>query len=85
MRDEGGFTGLKLRLGRPRLSDDLKTLDAIRKALGDDIELMVDFNQGLDLADACSDATPSTTMGSPGSRSRSLYDNLDGYANSRPS
>ena len=52
LRDEGGFTALKLRMGRPRVSDDLAALDAVRKALGDDVELMVDFNQGLDLADA---------------------------------
>src|SRR5215475_10259406 len=28
LRDEGGFSGLKLRLGRKRASDDLATLDA---------------------------------------------------------
>src|SRR5579862_4115938 len=38
LRDEGGFAALKLRLGRPRLSDDMNTLDAVRKALGDDVE-----------------------------------------------
>ena len=52
LRDEGGFTGLKLRLGRERVGDDLATLDAVRAAVGDDVELMVDFNQGLSLAEA---------------------------------
>ena len=52
MRDEGGFTGLKLRLGRERVSDDLATLDAVRRAVGDEMHLMVDFNQGLNLAEA---------------------------------
>ena len=80
LRDEGGFTGLKLRLGRPRLSDDLKTLDAIRKALGDDVELMVDFNQGLDLADALQRCHAIDDHGLAWIEEPILYDNLDGYA-----
>ena len=47
LRDEGGFRGLKLRLGRPSLDDDLAALAAIRDAVGPDVALMVDFNQGL--------------------------------------
>ena len=47
LRDEGGFTGLKLRLGRDRLRDDLETIEAVRNAVGDDTALMIDFNQGL--------------------------------------
>jgi mandelate racemase len=34
LRDEGGFNGLKLRLGRQRLADDLATIEAVRKAVG---------------------------------------------------
>src|SRR5579862_266963 len=49
LRGEGGFTGLKLRMGRPRFSDDLAALEVVRKAVGTDVQLMVDFNQGLDL------------------------------------
>src|ERR1700748_3194057 len=52
LRDEGGFTALKLRLGRERASDDLKALESVRKELGEDVQLMVDFNQGLDYAEA---------------------------------
>jgi mandelate racemase len=47
LRDEGGFTALKLQLGRDRASDDLAAIHAIRAAVGDDMELMADFNQGL--------------------------------------
>src|SRR4029079_2906597 len=39
-------------LPRARLSDDLQAIRAIREAVGDDIRLMVDFNQGLTLGDA---------------------------------
>src|SRR5215475_2978634 len=49
---EGQFTGLKLRLGRDRLADDLAAISAVRESTGDDIKLMVDFNQGLSLGDA---------------------------------
>src|SRR5262245_32723 len=49
---EGQFTGLKLRLGRERLADDLAAIAAVRKAVGVDVKLMCDFNQGLSLGDA---------------------------------
>ena len=52
LRDEGGFGGLKLRLGRDRLRDDIDALLAVRKAVGNDMHLMVDFNQGLNLGEA---------------------------------
>jgi mandelate racemase len=49
---EGGFNGLKLRLGRDRLADDMSAIEAVRAAVGEDMKLMVDFNQGLSLGDA---------------------------------
>ena len=49
---EGGYEAVKVRLGRPRLEDDLATLRAVREAVGGDILLPCDFNQGLDLAEA---------------------------------
>jgi mandelate racemase len=42
---EGGFQALKLRLGRQRLADDLLALEAVRGAVGSELDLMVDFNQ----------------------------------------
>jgi mandelate racemase len=50
--NEGGFKGLKLRLGRDKLVDDIKAIEAVRSAVGPDVKLMVDFNQGLSLGDA---------------------------------
>ena len=50
--EEGGFTGLKLRLGRERGRDDVATIEAVRKVVGEDMALMVDFNQGLHLGEA---------------------------------
>ena len=47
--EEGQFKAIKVRLGRDSLKDDLKTIAEIRRAVGDDIILMSDFNQGLTL------------------------------------
>ncbi len=49
---KGGFTAVKLRLGRPNARDDLEALRTVKKALGPDVTLMTDFNQGLSLAEA---------------------------------
>jgi mandelate racemase len=49
---EGGFKALKLRLGHEKLGDDLRAIEAVRAAVGTDVILMVDFNQGLSLGDA---------------------------------
>jgi mandelate racemase len=50
LRDERGFKGLKLRLGRERVAEDLATIEAVREAVGTEMSLMVDFNQGLHFA-----------------------------------
>src|SRR5919204_2250280 len=48
----GGFRAVKLRLGYPTLKDDLVALDAVKKRLGGEIAVMVDYNQALSLAQA---------------------------------
>ena len=80
LREEGGFTGLKLRLGRDRLADDLATIAAVRKAVGNDMNLMVDFNQGLDLAEALQRCHAIDNLGLTWIEEPIVYDNLDGYA-----
>jgi mandelate racemase len=49
---EGGFRAVKLRLGRPSAAADLAVARAVRKRLPEAIELMVDFNQALSVAEA---------------------------------
>jgi len=80
LRDEGGFTGLKLRLGRERVRDDLATIAAVRNAVGDDMHLMVDFNQGLDLAEALQRCHGIDDLGLAWIEEPIVYDNLDGFA-----
>lgn len=43
---ERGFPALKVRCGRPSLDEDLAVLAAVRDAVGDCLERMVDCNQG---------------------------------------
>jgi len=45
-----GFKALKLRFHSPDWRDDLKTLEAVRKAVGDKIDIMVDGNWGWRIA-----------------------------------
>jgi L-alanine-DL-glutamate epimerase-like enolase superfamily enzyme len=49
---EQGFTGSKVKVGRPRASEDYRRLAAVRSALGPDYEIMTDANQGFALDEA---------------------------------
>ena len=78
LREEGGFRGLKLRLGREGLSDDLATIEAVRKSVGANMELMVDFNQGLNLGEALQRCHAIDDLGLSWIEEPIVYDNLDG-------
>jgi mandelate racemase len=80
LRDQGGFTGLKLRLGRERTRDDLATIEAVRAAVGDDVHLMVDFNQGLHLGEALQRCHMIDHLGLAWIEEPLVYDNFDGHA-----
>jgi D-galactarolactone cycloisomerase len=43
---EEGFRALKLRIDRTRLDEGLAAVEAVREAVGDSMEIMVDLNQG---------------------------------------
>jgi mandelate racemase len=47
-----GFRAVKLRLGYPTLADDLAALHAVKKRVGSEIAVMVDYNQALSLVQA---------------------------------
>ena len=47
-----GFSAVKLRLGRAQAQADLEALRAVKRVIGPDVTLMVDFNQGLTVAQA---------------------------------
>ena len=80
LREEGGFKGLKLRLGRERVDDDLATIEAVREAVGSEISLMVDFNQGLHFGEALERCRAIDDLGLAWIEEPIVYDNLEGYA-----
>jgi mandelate racemase len=75
---EGGFRALKLRLGRAKLRKDFATIEAVRTAIGDDIQLIVDYNQGLTLADALERFHSIDNLGLGWIEEPMVYDNLEG-------
>ncbi|GGD26124.1 mandelate racemase/muconate lactonizing enzyme family protein [Sinisalibacter lacisalsi] len=47
-----GFSGAKLKIGKPSIAEDRARLAGVRAAVGEDFRLMVDANQAFDLAEA---------------------------------
>ncbi|MGY8668115.1 enolase C-terminal domain-like protein [Bradyrhizobium sp. UFLA05-109] len=47
-----GFHAAKIRVGRPDAREDLNVVRAVRKAVGDQVTLMCDYNQALTVAEA---------------------------------
>ena len=65
------FRAVKLRLGYPTLAGDIAAVHAVRKRIGDEALLMVDYNQALSVDEALSAAARSMQKISIGWRSRS--------------
>src|SRR5215212_5795217 len=78
--EQGGFKALKLRLGRDRLADDIATLNAVRNEVGSGVEIMVDFNQGLNLGDALVRCHAMDGLGLTWIEEPIVCDNLEGFA-----
>ena len=49
---EFGFDAVKLRLGYPKLRDDVMVTRGVRRAVGDAVTIMSDYNQCLDVPEA---------------------------------
>ena len=83
LQAEGDFKALKLRLGRENPQDDMKTVKAVRNSLGSQIELMIDYNQGLTIAEAMSRCHMIDDLELSWIEEPIVYDNMDGYAQLR--
>jgi mandelate racemase len=77
---EGGFSALKLRLGRERIEDDLQAIRLVRAVLGQGGRIMTDFNQGLTLGDALHRCHGLDDQGLYWFEEPIAYDDLAGYA-----
>ncbi len=77
---EGGFTALKVRVGRASPADDVAAVRAVRSAVGDDVALVVDYNQGLTLGEALGRCRALDAEGIGWIEEPLRYDDLDGHA-----
>ena len=66
-----GFHGAKLKVGRPHVAEDVARIAAVREAVGDDWDIMVDANQGFSVPEAIRRARASSLWTLPGWKSRS--------------
>jgi len=69
---EEGFKALKLRIDRTRLDEGLAAVEAVREAVADSMEIMVDLNQGWRMPGDIGLALDFTTVVSTAARLREL-------------
>jgi L-alanine-DL-glutamate epimerase-like enolase superfamily enzyme len=60
---EAGFQGAKIKVGLSRVADDVARLRAVRQAVGDGFEIMVDANQCFTLSEALRRAAAYADLG----------------------
>jgi mandelate racemase len=77
---EGGFTALKVRVGRDSPADDLAAVRRVREAAGPGVTLVVDYNQGLALGEAVERCRALDAEGLAWIEEPLRYDDLDGHA-----
>jgi mandelate racemase len=77
---EGGFTALKVRVGRDSAADDAAAVRRVRAAVGDQVTLVADYNQGLALGEALERCRALDAEGLAWIEEPLRYDDLDGHA-----
>src|SRR5258708_19919249 len=84
LRAAGGFTALKVRVGRGRTADDLAAVRRVRAAVGDDVTLVADYNQGLTLGEALDRCRALDAEGLSWIEEPLRYDDLDAHPRPPP-
>jgi mandelate racemase len=77
-RDEG-YRAIKTKIGYATLAEDLRILRALRKAAGPEIEIMVDYNQGLSVPESIRRIHALGGEGIAWVEEPTLQENLRGY------
>ncbi len=77
---EGDFSAVKLRLGRERAADDVTAVHAVKRAVGDDVKVMVDYSQAMNISDALIRCHQIDDLGLEWIEEPIVTDDLDGYA-----
>jgi mandelate racemase len=77
---ERGFTGVKAKIGYPDVAGDVDVVRAMRRAVGDRVSLMVDYNQSLAPTDAIARARRLDDEGLAWIEEPTLADDYAGHA-----
>ncbi len=80
---EQGFQAMKVRVGKPDIEEDAARVAAVREAVGPDIDLMVDSNQGLTVEHAIGLAKALEPFGLVWFEEPVAYDDFKGHAEIR--
>lgn len=75
-----GFRGVKMKVGAPTLREDVARVEAVRAAIGDAVDLMVDANQSLSTAEAIRRGRAFQELGCLWWEEPIPADDVDGYA-----
>ncbi len=74
-----GFRGVKIKVGAATLKEDIARVEAVRKAIGDSVDLMVDANQSLSTAEAIRRGRAFQELGCLWWEEPIAADDIDGY------
>lgn len=77
---EQGFRAVKIKVGYPTLSEDVRRVKVVREAIGDDVGLMVDANQSLTTKEAIRRGRAFQELGCVWWEEPIPADDIDGYA-----
>jgi mandelate racemase len=75
-----GFRAIKVKVGRADLAADLATIRAVRRAIGEGVRLMVDYNQSLAVPEAIDRARVLDGEGLTWIEEPTLADDFEGHA-----
>jgi mandelate racemase len=78
--EHGGFAHVKLRMGREHAADEVATYEALRSAIGPDIVISCDFNQGLPVLGALDTCRAIDGLGLGWIEEPVVYDDYDTQA-----
>lgn len=80
---EQGHRAIKTKIGYPTLAEDLAVLRALRRAVGPDVQIMVDYNQGLTVPEALRRIQALESEGIAWVEEPTLQEDLQGHAEIR--
>jgi mandelate racemase len=75
-----GYKAIKIKIGAPDVREDVATVRAVRQAIGDEIALMVDYNQALSVPEAITRVRALDNEGLTWIEEPTTADDVEGHA-----